>query len=199
MNWRKLARTHLQPATIPESNSPDRYFSFIENCDHTAGLPDEEIHQHYTDLLGQGDALLYGRTTYQLMEFWRPFLDKPSEEKSMNDFAIAFDRIPKIVFSLTLKNVDWKGATLPKRELKDGFLELKQQTGKDIFVGSRSLIIQMLNLGLIDEFQLCIYPVVAESGLQLFENINDGILFRLTRTKNLSNGVVIHYYEPNSE
>ena len=63
-------------------------------CDHTAGLPDEGIHQHYTELLGQGDAILYGRTTYQLMEFWRTFLENPSEEKSMNDFAIAIDNIP---------------------------------------------------------------------------------------------------------
>ena len=77
-------------------------------CDHTAGLPDEEIHQHYTELLGQGDAILYGRTTYQLMEFWRTFLENPSEEKSMNDFAIAIDNIPKIVFSHTLKNVNGK-------------------------------------------------------------------------------------------
>lgn len=72
-------------------------------CDHTAGLPDEEIHQHYTELLGQGDAILYGRITYQLMEFWRTFLETPSEEKSMNDFAVAIDKIPKIVFSHYLK------------------------------------------------------------------------------------------------
>ena len=47
--------------------------------DHTAGIPDEEIHQHYTELLGQGSVILYGRTTYQLMEFWRTLLEKPSE------------------------------------------------------------------------------------------------------------------------
>src|SRR5690242_18802658 len=77
-------------------------------CDHTAGLPDEEIHQHYTELLSQGDAILYGRITYHLMEFWRTILENPSEEKSMNDFALAIDRIPKIVFSHTLNHVDWK-------------------------------------------------------------------------------------------
>src|SRR6478736_8286877 len=110
-------------------------------CDHTAGLPDEEIHQHYTELMRHGDAILYGRTTYQLMEFWRTFLQTPSEEKSMNDFAIAIDNIPKIVFTHTLKNVEWKSATIANRDLKETVLELKQQSGKDIFVGSRSLII----------------------------------------------------------
>jgi len=172
------------------------------NCDHTAGLPDEEIHQHYTELLGQGDAILYGRTTYQLMEFWRTFLENPSEEKSMNDFAIAIDNIPKIVFSHTLNNVEWKSATIANRDLKETVLELKQSRNggsKDIFVGSRSLIIQLMKLNLIDEFQLCIYPVVAGKGLPLFENINDRTIFKLVKTKTFNGGAVILYYEPGNE
>ncbi len=168
-------------------------------CDHTAGIPDEEIHQHYTELLGQGDAILYGKTTYQLMEFWRTFLESPSEEKSMNDFAKAIDKIPKIVFSNTLKNVDWKSAILAKRDLKEEVLELKQQSGKDIFVGSRSLIIQLLNLNLIDEFQLCIYPMVEGKGLPLFKDINDRIIFKLAQTKTFNGGAIILYYQPKNE
>lgn len=167
--------------------------------DHTAGIPDTEIHQHYTELLGQGDAILYGRTTYQLMEFWRTLLENPSEEKSMNDFALAINKIPKIVFSRTIKNVEWETATLAKRDLEDVVLELRQQSGKDIFVGSRSLIIQLLKLKLIDEFQLCIYPVVAGSGLPLFENLNDRIIFKLVRNKAFSGGAVILYYQPKYE
>mgnify|MGYP000223840263 CR=1 FL=1 len=168
-------------------------------CDHTAGLPDEEIHQHYTELLSQGDAILYGRTTYQLMEFWRTLLKNPSEEKSMNDFATAIDRIPKIVFSRTIKNVEWESATIAKRNLKNEVLELKKQSGKDIFVGSRSLIIQLLNLDLIDEFQLCIFPVVAGSGLPLFENINGRIIFKLVKNKTFKGGAIILYYQPKKE
>lgn len=168
-------------------------------CDHTAGIPDEEIHQHYTELLGRGDAILYGRTTYQLMEFWQTLLKNPSTEKSMNDFAAAIDKIPKIVFSRTIKNVEWESATLAKRELKEEVMELKQQSGKDIFVGSRSLIIQLINLGLIDEFQLCIHPVVAGKGLPLFENINDRTIFKLVKNKTFQNGAIILYYQPNNE
>jgi len=168
-------------------------------CDHTAGLPDEELHQHYTELLGQGDAILYGRTTYQLMEFWRTFLENPSEEKSMNDFAIAINNIPKIVFSHTLSNVEWKSATIANRDLKETVLELKRQSGKDIFVGSPSLIIQLMNLNLIDEFQLCIHPVVAGNGLPLFENINNRSIFKLVKTKTFNVGAVILYYEPRNE
>jgi dihydrofolate reductase len=165
-------------------------------CDHTAGIPDEEVHQHYTELLGQGDAILYGRTTYQLMEFWRTFLENPSEEKSMNDFAIAIDKIPKIVFSHTLKNVDWESATIAKRDLKDEVLELKQQSGRDIFIGSRSLIIQLMKLNLIDEYQLCVHPVIAGGGMPLFENINSRIILKLINTKTFSGGAIMLYYKP---
>ena len=165
-------------------------------CDHTAGIPDEEIHQHYTELLGQGDAILYGRTTYQLMEFWRTILENPSEEKSMNDFAKAINKIPKIVFSRTIKNLEWKSATIAKRDLKDEVLELKKQSGKDIFVGSRSLIIQLMKLDLIDELQLCVHPVVVGSGLPLFENIGHRTILKLIKTKIFSGGAVILYYRP---
>src|SRR5680860_315146 len=119
-------------------------------CDHTAGLPDEEIHQHYAELLDTADAILYGRTTYQLMAFWRTLLENPSEEKSMNDFAMAIDRIPKIVFSKTLQNVEWESANLAERTIEEEVLELKKHLGKDILIGSRSLIIQLMELNLID-------------------------------------------------
>lgn len=171
-------------------------------CDHTAGLPDEEIHQHYTELLGQADAILYGRTTYQLMEFWRTLLEKPSEEKSMNDFARAIDKVPKLVFSHTLKNVEWESATLANRALEEEVSALKQSaTGvsKDILVGSRSLIIQLMKLHLIDEYQLCVHPVVAGGGLPLFEHMNDRTILKLIKTKTFGGGAVTLYYEPANE
>ena len=130
------------------------------------------------------------------MEYWRTLLEKPSDEKSMNDFAIAIDKIPKIVFSHTLKNVEWETAKLADRDIEEEVLELKQQSGKDILVGSRSLIIQLMKLNLIDEFQLCVHPVVAGSGLPLFENLTDRTVFNLTKTKTFSGGAVTLYYEP---
>ena len=113
-------------------------------CDHTAGIPDEEIHQHYTELLDNAGVVLYGRITYQLMQFWQTLLKNPSGEKTMDDFARAIDKIPKIVFSHTLKNVEWDSATLANRALEEEVLELKQQPGKDILVGRRSLIRQLM-------------------------------------------------------
>src|SRR5690606_27673568 len=91
---------------------------------------------------------------------------------------------------------DWESATLSKRSLEDEVLALRQQPGNDIYIGSRSLIIQLLNLHLVDEFQLCVYPVIAGSGLQLFENINGRSMLKLMETKIFESGAVLLHYQP---
>jgi len=167
-------------------------------CDHTAIIPDEELHQHYADLLRTADTVLYGRITFQLMEYWRTVVENPSGKKAMDEFALIMDNVPKIVFSHTLKNVEWKSAKLANRAVEDEVLELKQSRNggsKDIFVGSRSLIIQLMKLNLIDEYQLCIHPVVAGSGLPLFENLNDRTVLKLLKTKIFNSGAIILYYK----
>jgi dihydrofolate reductase len=166
------------------------------NCDHTAGIADEELHQHYANLLENAGVILYGRTTYQLMQYWQTLLKNPSGKKASDDFAKAIDKIPKIVFSHNLKNTDWETAEIATNNLEVVVKELKQQSGRDIFIGSRSLIIQLMNLDLIDELQLCIQPVIAGKGQSLFENINDRTIFKLTKTKSFTNGAIILYYEP---
>lgn len=164
--------------------------------DHTAGLPDEEIHQHYTDLLDGADIIFYGRKTYQLMQYWQALLINPSGEKTADDFAIAIDKIQKIVFSHTLKNTNWDSAKLATKPLEELVRELKQQPGKDLLVGSRSLILQLMKLNLIDEYQLCVYPVIAGKGSLLFDNVNDRTIFKLTKTKTFNGGAIILYYAP---
>ncbi len=164
--------------------------------DHTAGVPDEEIHQHYADLLGNAGTILYGRITYQLMRFWQTLVENPSGDKSMDDFAISMDKVPKLVFSNTLKDTTWDTAQLSNQPLDEAVNALKHQTGKDIVVGSRSLILQLLKLNLLDEFQLCIYPVVVGSGMQLFENITERTMLKLIKTKTFVGGSIILYYEP---
>ena len=168
-------------------------------CDHTAGIADEGLHQHYIDLLDNAGVVLYGRTTYQLMQFWQTLLQSPSGEKSMDAFAISIDKIQKLVFSSKLKGTGWDSAKLAKKTLDEEILELKQQPGKDILVGSRSLIIQLLNSNLIDEFQICIHPVIEGKGLLLFDQIKDRILLRLIKTKSLNSGAIVFYYEPTSK
>jgi dihydrofolate reductase len=166
-------------------------------CDHTVMIADDELHRHYNELLNNAGALIYGRITYQLMEsYWPAVVENPTGNKPMDEFAVLIQNIPKIVFSHTLKNVKWKNATLAKGNVKEEVLELKRQSGKDIFVGSPGLIVNCMNLNLIDEYQLCVHPVIAEKGLPLFKNINDTTLLKLLKTKTFSSGSVVLYYEP---
>jgi len=164
-------------------------------CDHTAMIADEEIHEHYTELLTNADAVIYGRITYQLMEYWRSVVENPTGDKSMDDFAEAIDNISKIVYSRTLENVDWKNTELKREIVKDEVLELKEKAGKDIIVGSPGLIASLANLGVIDEFQLGVQPTVVGSGLALFKNITDRVDLKLLRTKTFGCGAVFLYYE----
>ena len=165
-------------------------------CDHTAGIADEELHQHYADLLNNAGTLLYGRITYQLMEYWLEVLKNPTGEKAMDEFAVAIDKVPKIVFSRTLKQVDWETATVARQGLKEVVLELRQQPGKDIYVGSPGLIAELTRLSLIDEYQLCVHPVIAGKGLPLFKNISDRIILKRLQTKSLGSGALVIYYVP---
>lgn len=164
-------------------------------CDHTAGIPDEEIHDHYTKLLNDADTILYGRITYQLMQFWQTLLKNPSGEKSMDDFAIAIDRVPKIVFSHTLKNLGWDSAKLADQPLEKVVKELKKQPDQNILIGSRSLIVELTNLNLVDEYQICVHPVIIGKGLPLFERLGDRTILKLIKTKTFTSGAILLYYE----
>lgn len=166
-------------------------------CDHTAMIADDEIHQHYSELLRNSGIILWGRITYQLMEnYWPALAKNPTGNKSDDEFALVIDGIPKMVFSHTLKNVEWESVKLAKEGLGEEVLKLKKQPGKDILVGSRSLIIALMNLNLIDEFQLSVQPIIAGKGMPLFENINDRITLKLIKTKTFSSGAITLYYEP---
>jgi dihydrofolate reductase len=167
-------------------------------CDHTAMIADEEMHQHYNELLKNAGTLIYGRITYQLMESsWPSIVKKPTGNKSIDEFAVTMDNIPKVVFSRTLQHVEWKTARLAKRDLTEEASELKQQPGREILVGSPSLIVSLMNLDLIDEFQLCVQPIILGNGLSLLKNIDHRIDLKLLKTKSLkSSGSIVLYYEP---
>jgi dihydrofolate reductase len=168
-------------------------------CDHTAGIADEELHNHYSDLLANAGTLLYGRITYQLMQYWQEVLQNPTGKRSMDRFAEVIDRIPKVVFSHTLKDTGWDTARLADRDLKEEVLELRQQEGKDILVGSPGLIVSLTQLRLIDEYQLCIHPVIIGKGLPLFKHITEKIMLKLLKTKIFGSGAIVLYYEPSQQ
>lgn len=166
-------------------------------CDHTAMIADDEIHQHYNELLSSADTLIYGRITYQLMEsYWPTVVQNPTGNKPMDDFAVIIDNISKIVFSRTLKDVEWKKTKLATRSIKEEIEALKKQEGRDILVGSPSLIVASMNLGLVDEFQISVQPTIVAKGFSLLKNIEEKINLILSNTKIFNCGAITLYYKP---
>jgi dihydrofolate reductase len=165
-------------------------------CDHTAMIADDELHEHYNELLRRGDTLLYGRITYQLMEsYWPGVAKEPTGNKPEDEFAVLIDNISKVVFSHTLKSVDWKNSRLATRSLKEEVLALKQQAGGDMYAGSPSVIVELTQLDLIDEYQLCVQPTIMGKGLRLFKDINDRVDLKLLKTKTFGSGSIVLEYE----
>lgn len=165
-------------------------------CDHTYGIADDELHQHYSELLRSSGTVLYGRITYQLMEYWPPIVKNPTGNQAIDEFAVIMDSTPKIVFSRTLEKVDWESARIATRSLEEEILALKQQSDNDILVGSPSLIAAATELNLVDQYQLCVHPVIAGKGLPLFKNIGDLRFLKLIKTKTFGSGAIVLYYEP---
>jgi dihydrofolate reductase len=168
-------------------------------CNHTAMTADDEIHQHYNELLTNADTLIYGRITYQLMEsYWPSIVNKPTGNKPVDEFAILIDNISKIVYSRTLKSVDWKNTKLKNEIIKEEVLALRQSRngGKNILVGSPGLIVALMQLDLIDEYQLSLQPFVLGNGLPLFKNVKNSINLKLLKTKTFGCGAITLYYEP---
>jgi dihydrofolate reductase len=173
-------------------------------CDHTAMIADDEIHQHYNELLRDADAVIYGRITYQLMEsYWPSVVKNPTGNQPMDEFAGVIDDISKIVFSHTLKNerkgVQWKNARVALKSVEEEIQTVRRQPGKAILIGSPSLIVAAMNLGLVDECQLSVQPTIAGKGLRLLKNIHDRIKLELIKTKTFRCGAVTFYYQPVNE
>lgn len=164
-------------------------------CDHTYGIADDELHQHYSNLLSSAGAILYGRITYQLMEYWPPIVKNPTGNQATDEFAVIMDNVPKLVFSRTLKRVDWKSARIATRSFEEEISVLRRQSEKDIFIGSPSLIATATERKLVDEYQLCVHPVIAGKGLPLFKNISDMTFLKLIKTKPFGSGAIVLYYE----
>jgi dihydrofolate reductase len=144
-------------------------------CDHQAvSSPGEEIHRFWAGRPAGADALLYGRVTYQMMEqAWRP---SPSGAWPawmadwMVPFAESIDAARKYVVSSTLDHVDWN-AELVEGDLATAVREIKQRSGGYILVGGVTLPRALADLGLVDEVELVVHPVVAGRGPTLFSGL----------------------------
>ena len=168
-------------------------------CDHQVMIPDEESHRYWAAELERADALLFGRVTYEMMEAaWR----QPATgtwPDWMADWTIPFartiDRAKKYVVSGTLDQVDWN-AELVQGDLEKAVQQLKREPGKGLYVGGVTLPLALADLGLIDEYEFVVQPIVAGHGPTLFAGLSERLELKLVGRQEFRAGAVALRYQP---
>ena len=199
----KMVRPVLAAASR-ESNSmrPLRYSINVTLdgcCHHEAGMvPDEESMRYWTAQLERADALLFGRVTYEMMESaWRhpetgTWPDWMAEWEI--PFAQTMDRARKYVVSTTLSGVDWN-AELVQGDLGQAVQRLKQEPGEGLFVGGVTLPLALADLGLIDEYEFLVQPVLAGHGPTLLAGLRERIQLEFVDRHEFRSGAVALRYQ----
>jgi dihydrofolate reductase len=139
-------------------------------------------------------VLVFGRITYELMASYWPtpmaLQNSPVVAKGMNDMK-------KIVFSRTLDNASWSNTKLVKGDLAGEVGKLKREPGPDmVILGSGSIVSQLAQQNLVDEYQIALSPIVLGDGRTMFEGVKDKLNLKLTKSRTFGNGTVFVCYQP---
>ncbi|MDE3230232.1 MAG: dihydrofolate reductase [Chloroflexota bacterium] len=153
---------------------------------------DAEFNEMAAEMLDSVDTLVFGRVTYDLMASYWPtpagIADDPTIASKMNALG-------KVVFSRTLSAVDWNGARLAQSALADEIARLKAEPGKDMVIfGSGTIVTQLTQLGLIDEFRLYVSPVILGAGKSLFAGVTGRPPLRLVSARAFDSGNAMLVY-----
>jgi dihydrofolate reductase len=173
----------------------------LDGCiDHEAGIPDEELHRHFTRMLADADALIFGRVTYQMMEAgWREMARTGEGPAWMLPFARTIDAAKKYVVSSTLDAVDWN-AELIRGDLAAAVRTLKAEAGRGLMVSGHQLGRALADLDLIDEYEFMVHPVLAGRGPRLFDGLKTRrVLTLLGRTELASGAIALRYGAPTTD
>jgi dihydrofolate reductase len=176
--------------------SLDAYFADANGDMSWAHKKDPEWQAFVSENASGGGQLLFGRVTYDLMaSFWpTPFAaqSNPIVVERMNS-------LPKFVFSRTLDKASWNNTTLVKGDLTTEVRKLKREPGPNMTImGSGSIVAQLADAGLIDEYQIVVSPLVLGNGRTLFEGVKKKLPMKLTKSRAFGNGNVVLCYEPMS-
>ncbi|MEX2144139.1 MAG: dihydrofolate reductase family protein [Anaerolineales bacterium] len=149
----------------------------------------------FTGPLRDAEVEIFGRNTYELMyPYWHDVAVNQSQTNALNEFALAYDAIPKIVFSTTLESVEWNNTTLLSSNLREEILKLKQQSGKNIFIGGLNIASQVAQWDLIDKYHFVVHPIIAGKGPRLFTAGGEHSLM-LVASKTFSSGAIALHYK----
>lgn len=168
-------------------------------CDHRVIPADDESHRYWAANLERADALLFGRVTYEMMEeAWRqPATGAWPDWMAdwMIPFAQTIDSAKKYVVSSTLERVDWN-AELVHGDLEKAVRQLKQEPGEGLFTGGVTLPLALAELGLIDEYEFVVQPIIAGHGPTLFAGLSERLELKLVGREELRSGAVALTYQP---
>lgn len=164
-------------------------------CDHRAATADEELHRHFAESLARADALLFGRTTYEMMEAaFRPSATGAAPDPT-DPFARMIDAAKKYVVSSTLERVDWN-AELVRGDLGEAVRRLKREPGRGLSVGGMKLPLALAEQGLIDEYEFVVHPRLAGHGPTLFAGLSKYVDLKLVSRWELASGTAVLRFEP---
>jgi dihydrofolate reductase len=157
---------------------------------------DEDLHRHATENLERADALLFGRVTYEMMEAaWRLPSRAAAMPAWMEPFGRTIDAAKKYVVSSKLERVDWN-AELVRGDLGRAVRQLKQEPGKGLLTGGVTLPLALAEMGLIDEYEFVVHPIVAGHGPTLFHGLPRHMALRLVSKTEFGSGAVAMRYVP---
>jgi dihydrofolate reductase len=168
---------------------------FVEGRDGKFGwaYPDDEVHQFHNDTARDMGAFLYGRRMYETMAGWQTADTNPSSTAVMLEFARIWKEKPKIVFSSTLRSVG-ENCRLVREDIGIEVSTLKKQPGGPLSVSGPGLAASLARLGLIDEYRLVFYPVLAGGGKPYFPGLSQTVHLRLLETRAFRCGAVYLRY-----
>jgi dihydrofolate reductase len=176
------------------SVSLDGYFTDANGDMSWAHKHDPEWQAFVSANASGGGQLLFGRVTYELMAgFWPTTLAAQSNPV----VAERMNNLRKFVFSRKLDQVTWNNTTLLKGDLAAEVRKLKQEPGPNIVVmGSGSVVAQLAEAGLIDEYQIVLNPIVVGGGRTMFEGVKRKLPMKLASSRAFGNGNVVLFYQP---
>ena len=152
------------------------------------GAPDEELHRFHNRRVQELGAQLCGRRLYETMLYWETVDRDPASTDVELEFARIWQALPRIVFSTTLETVEGN-ARRATDDVAEEVARLKAQPGKDIAVGGARLAARCIELGLVDEYQLFVYPVVVGGGTPYFPPLERRIELELVETRTFGSRV----------
>ena len=156
---------------------------------------DEELHTFFNDQSREMSASLYGRRMYELMfGYWPTAGADPAATPAEVDFAGIWKRIPRIVFSTTLDQVD-PGSRLVRSDPVEEVARLKPQPGYDMDVAGPTLASALMRAGLVDEYRLFVHPIILGAGTPFFTALDARVPLKLLETRTFGSGVVYVRYE----